>query len=112
MISTKQLRRLMATLVLGTACVAEAAVIQFLDGVAGYNGTTDTFIYEIASTTIYSNSEVVQVQGHSFLQGLLRFDDIIGPGAGQVAPGSTINAVTLSLVIFNPGASATVSRLL
>ena len=90
----------------------QAAVITFQEGQNGYSGTADTYTAVQNPTTNFGNSGGVEIQGSSFQQGFLRFDDIVGSGANQVAAGSTINAVTLSLSLFNLGANTTVNRLL
>ena len=42
--------------------------------------------------------------------GLLRFEDIIGTGAGQIPPGSTVLSATLTYTVDNSGDSATLNE--
>lgn len=76
-------------------CEAGPTMAMFQDGFGGYTGTVDTYIdaalgsQATASPIVVDSSPVEQV--------LIRFDDIFGPGAGQVPPGSTITSATLTL---------------
>lgn len=49
----------------------------------------------------YKTIEVDPWEGGGVNHGLFRFIDLIGTGAGQIAPGSTIHSATLSLLYVN-----------
>lgn len=95
--------------------VAEAAlVVSFQEGVGGYTGTQDTWIDEAdpehgAEPTFFWDGPT----GQGSINPLLRFDSIIGNGAGQIAPGTTILSATLTLHIDgNFGEVANLHRML
>ena len=95
--------------------VADAGVVvSFQEGVGGYTGTQDTWIAESDNE---HGGEVTLLwdgpTGLGSINPLLRFDSIIGNGAGQIAPGSTILSAKLKLQIaVNIGEVANVHRML
>jgi hypothetical protein len=94
---------------------AEAGiVVSFQEGVDGYTGTQDTWISELegdhgADATLFWDGPT----GTGSINPLLRFDNIIGNAAGQIAPGSAILSATLTLEITgNFGEVANLHRML
>jgi hypothetical protein len=75
-----------------------------------YAGTHDTFLRQADPTTAHGALEAWEWDGEdpapNVNQGLIRFDAIFGPGAGQVPPEATILGATLTLVVFDPSAAA------
>lgn len=80
------------------------AVTSFQDGVGSYAGTEDTVLYSISPNSNFGSETSIspdQQDANGVRQGLLRFNDIIGSGTGQVPQGSTINSATLSVNVVN-----------
>lgn len=81
--------------------------VYFQSGVSGYTGTQDTWINENSQGSSYGNSSTLVVDDDTTNswwrdregQALLRFDDIIGTGAGQIPLGATITKATLKLTL-------------
>ena len=79
----------------------------FQQGVSGYAGTQDTWLSQASPNTSYGNNDTRVVDddtANSFFsdsrgQGLLRFDGLVGAGAGQVPPGSQVVSATLVIDI-------------
>ncbi len=69
--------------------------MTFQDGAGAYTGTSDTFI----DTALGSQATVaiIVVDSSPVEQILIRFDGIVGSGAGQIPQGSTISSATLTL---------------
>ena len=86
----------------------------FRQGVNGYTGTRDTFVRADQPTTNLSTSTTIRVDGESPLShGLLRFDDILGTGPGQISPcGSFIVSATLTVWTTNAGDTVHLHRML
>src|SRR6185503_5122758 len=91
-----RLRRLLP-LALGLACAApaRATTVTFRQGDAGYASTYDTFVSQNAPN---GNSKDDLT--------LLRFDGIIGSGAGQVPSGAQITSATLTYYVSDTGDTA------
>ena len=94
---------------------------SFRQGVESYAGTVDTRIREGDPNTDFSTITAVFVDAEVVAgnedaeQALLRFDDIIGNGVGQVPPGATIHVAVLelaSLVGNAMGDGGTIHRML
>ncbi len=79
------------------------ASIAFQQGVSGYSGTVDTMTSASNPAVIYSTAGSLNVHGGPDTQGLLRFDNIVGDGAGQIPLASTILSATLELQVTNDG---------
>ncbi len=80
------------------------AVTSFQNGVGGYEGTEDTVLYSISPDSNFGSETSIspdQQDANGVRQGLLRFNDIIGDGNGQVPLGSTIDSATLSVSVVN-----------
>ena len=83
------------------------------NGFGAYAGTADTWIASASSSgagdetaTNYGSASSLKVEddpAQSDGQGLIRFDNIFGNGAGQIPLGSTINSATVSITTVNGG---------
>ena len=88
------------------------SVMAFRQGVNGYTGTEDTYIWETNPTTSYGSDVVVKWDTESsggLVFGLLRFDDIFGAGADQVPTGATILSAIMTYTVNNVGHTADVN---
>jgi hypothetical protein len=87
-------------------CVAGPVTVTFQDGVAGYTGTQDTYLSQAAPGTAEGALDNWRwdtedpAPNQEF--GLIRFDNIVGPGIGQIPAGSTVQSATLQLEVTNP----------
>lgn len=70
----------------------------FQSGVNGYTGTKDTYIDGSNTTTAHTSDTVLVVDGSPVNQALVRFDNIIGNGVGQVPVGATIVSAKLKIL--------------
>ncbi len=98
------------------------AVFTFQQGIDGpqgtapYFGTQDTTLEDDGISSANQNfgtSDIVRVgnSNQAFIQGLTRFDDIIGSGPGQIPAGSTINKAELLVWVSQPGDDFNVFRI-
>ena len=83
----------------------------FQQGVSGYTGTQDTFIDEFQPITDKGNEITVDIDlfdggTDATTQGLLRFDNIFGPAAGQIPVGASITSAELTVNVTNVSNSA------
>ena len=90
-------------------------VLEFQQGVGGYQGTVDTEIWALAPTTILdsnpnASSDANNDGGES--QVLLRFDSIIGAKAGQIPRNSRIRSARLLVSAFDQGSTVNLHRML
>ncbi|UCE58163.1 MAG: DNRLRE domain-containing protein [Phycisphaerales bacterium] len=87
-------------------CEAGPTTLTFRDGVGSYDGTHDTFLREAAPDSINGSMDNwewdLEDPAPNQNVGLIRFDDIIGTGAGQIPEGADITSATLTLVAFDP----------
>ncbi len=74
---------------------------NFQQGTNGYTGTEDTSINSSSANTSYGSQTTVVVDAPTE-QALLRFDNMFGGGAGQIALGSTILNASLSVYVSVP----------
>jgi hypothetical protein len=91
---------------LGTGvCEAAPVTVSFQDGVSGYTATQDTYLAQAAPTTAEGTLDNwrwdTENPAPSQEFGLIRFDNIIGPGAGQIPAGATIQSASLILEVSN-----------
>lgn len=89
--------------------------LSFQNGTGGYTGVTDTQVREASPDTAYGSATSINVDGEDSLgevQGLVRFDNIFGTGAGQIASTDVIAAATLYLDVFDPGAAVQLYEML
>jgi hypothetical protein len=85
------------------------AVSTFVQGVGGYAGAQDTVLYSISPNVNFGTETGISVDQQDVggvRQGLLKFDNIIGSGLGQIPAGSTINSATVTMQVFNDSNSA------
>lgn len=81
------------------------STVTFQEGVDGYSGTQDTHIDEDKPTTSYGTNSRVNLDvtpDNKDEHGLVRFDGIIGAGAGVVPQGVQIVSASLTLETANP----------
>ena len=94
---------------------AQGAVDTFQEGVAGYNDTQDTYLDEQFPDTSRGSASSVLVEykpaQNETQQGLIRFDNIFGNGAGQIPFGSVINSASLTINVTNNSNAAAQIRL-
>jgi hypothetical protein len=95
--------------VLCCAVAARATIVSFQQGTAGYIRCFDTYLSESEPNSAHGNSEAAEWDGDDPPGtgqqniGLIRFDEIFGLAPGQVPPGSSITAATLTYTVFNTG---------
>ncbi|MDH4309002.1 MAG: SBBP repeat-containing protein, partial [Acidimicrobiia bacterium] len=77
----------------------------FQQGSGGYSGTIDTWVSDVVPTQDNGDRDSIDTDTSPIEQGLLRFDGIVGTGAGQIPPGSTITSASLTLVNDNNAGS-------
>jgi hypothetical protein len=75
-----------------------AVTKAFRQGVTGYTGGHDTWIESANPTTTHGTATTLVADGSPSSQGLVRFENIVGSGAGQIPAGSTIKFAKLTLV--------------
>jgi hypothetical protein len=85
--------------------------LTFRDGVDGYAGTQDTYLASATPGTSFATASIVKVDAvdgspSGPVQGLLRFDNIVGPEAGRIPAGATIDLATLTFNTTNGTANA------
>ncbi len=103
----------MSCLFLLSSLPAHAAVDTFQEGVGGYAGTQDTYLEENTPGSPHGTETTVLVEnsGGQRQQGLIRFDNIFGSGAGQIPFGSIISSATLTIDVTNTSSSGAQIRL-
>jgi hypothetical protein len=84
---------------------------NFRNGVNSYAGTQDNYVAISTPTTNFGASTIVKVDtvdgaSNGPVHGLLRFENIVGSGAGQIPAGSTIDLATLTVNTTNATANA------
>lgn len=96
--------------------LSDGSVITFRNGENGYEGVVDTTINDGLPDTPLGNGPTLFTDGNGFGAGisyaLLKFDDIIGTGAGQIAPNTAITSAELVMTITNAGERAFIHTLL
>ncbi|GKQ59582.1 hypothetical protein QMTAC487_34430 [Sphaerotilus sp. FB-3] len=98
------------TLTTTGSVIVEVGALRFRDGSAGYAGTQDTYIDDSVPGSAFGTSTTVRAdEGSPRQTALIRFDQIIGNGAGQVPAGATITSATLSLYVTERDAADTVA---
>lgn len=101
--------------VMGHSAPPARRTAAFQQGVDQYEGTVDTEIWALATTTILdgnpnASSDANNDGGES--QVLMRFDAIIGRDAKQVPPGATVHSAKLLVSAFDQGNTVNLHRLL
>ncbi|MCH8301462.1 MAG: hypothetical protein IH912_01810, partial [Proteobacteria bacterium] len=86
---------------------AQAAVETYREGVSSYNGTQDSYLQEGTPGSSHGTELFVvsDADGDGIEQGLIRFDNIFGGGAGQIPFGSIINSATLTVDVYETSES-------
>ena len=74
---------------------AAGGTITFQQGSDGYSGVIDTFVSIDSASTNHSASPALQAESQD--QTLIRFEGIIGDGAGQIPPGAEITSASVTL---------------
>lgn len=86
-------------------CEAAPVTLTFRQDVNGYTGTQDTFLQEATPAVVNGALDRWEWDGsdpgttNQRNIGLIRFDNIFGPGAGQIPAGATIQSATLTVVV-------------
>ncbi len=84
--------------------------VNFQQGVNGYSGTSDTFLDSHHPTAARGGEDHLHAEGGPEpLQVLLRFDDIIGAGPGQIPPGATVTAASLEVYVTDTATASAAS---
>ena len=113
------------------ALAQQSQTLTFQQGVNGYTGTQDAIVRSNETATGSGQSSSGDSRGRNFgaldfmsidgddgspgskpNQGLIRFDNVFGSGAGQIKASDTIVSATLSLEVFDVGSGMTVHDLL
>ena len=76
-------------------------IATFQEGSAGYSSTLDTEVDSNAPSTNHGSNVEIEVDGSPNRQSLIRFEDLVGIGVGQIPIGSTINSATLTVDVNN-----------
>lgn len=90
----------------------------FEQGVGGYAGTVDKEIRSSGGDAANGQDPFISIDGDDATggvfpnQGLIRFESILGTGAGQVDPSLPIAGAVLTLNVVNPGSGMSVHRML
>ncbi len=99
----------------GQSATPAKRTASFQQGVDKYEGTVDTEIWALATTTILdgnpnASSDANNDGGES--QVLMRFDAIIGRDGKQIPPGATVHSAKLLVSAFDQGSTVNLHRLL
>ncbi|MEQ8849750.1 DNRLRE domain-containing protein [Botrimarina sp.] len=89
--------------------------IVLRQGDGGYAGAVDTEIWAIAPSKPLDRQGTMTADGNNGggeSQVLMRFGDLIGDGDKQVPEGSRVVAATLRIVVFDPGTTVYLHRVL
>lgn len=71
---------------------------SFREGENGYAGTQDTYIESAAASTPHDAAAILVADGSPLSQCLIRFDNIVGTGDGQVPPFARVRAAKLMIL--------------
>ncbi|MCL4207829.1 MAG: DNRLRE domain-containing protein [Pirellulaceae bacterium] len=97
---------------------ADTLSVRFRQGVNGYAGAFDTHIQQAGASTNHAATVNLNTDWPSPAdesQILLRFEDLVGSGSGQIPPGATLHAAVLTLASTGnngPGAGGTFHKML
>jgi hypothetical protein len=101
--------------VLLAAPPGDRRTITFQQGVNGYTGTVDTEIWAVAPNTIIDTNPNASTDANNDggeSQILMRFENIIGPGPGQIPPNATVHSAKLIVSAFDQGNTVHLHRML
>jgi hypothetical protein len=87
------------------APIPNLATKSFQEGAAAYAGTQDTFVDQSNPTIANGTISRATVDGSPVTHGLIRFDNIFGPGASQIPYGAQIHYANLRIVTGADGAT-------
>lgn len=93
-----------------------AGTFVFRDGEKGYSGTVDTWVNTgtemdtVQGEENYFGFDGSDAGGKNY--GLLRFDNIVGTGAGQIPPGTTITSAEIIMTFVDSGDAGTLHEIL
>jgi hypothetical protein len=73
----------------------QVATRTFQQGRSGYTSAHDTYIEQVNPNTAHGGDTQVVADGSPLSQGLVRFDNLFGNGAGQVPVGATVVSAKL-----------------
>jgi hypothetical protein len=105
------------TRVFTTTSTRTGGTVAFQQGVDGYSGTVDTYVQEASPGANNASATELNVDTddpwstRQAVQALLRFEDVVGSGTGQVPPGSTVTRATLTVETTNRGDGASLHRM-
>ena len=95
------------------------ATLIFQEGVTGYAGTVDTYIYSADAGNSFGTLEFFQWDGEdpngqtgSEQDALIRFENIFGEEAGKIPSDAVIQSATLSYTVYDVGNEADVYNIL
>ena len=99
---------LLLCLAAGAVHAEPNVVVSFQEGVNGYTGTADTYLDNDSATPSYNTANyggfgwlrIGRLNAGMQQAGMVRFDNIIGNGPGQIPPGATIVSATLRMTAF------------
>ena len=89
--------------------------VSFCNGDRGYNETIDTEIWAIAPSKALDRQGTMTADGNNGggeSQVLMKFANVFGGSEGQAPVGSRIVSATLSIVVFDPGSTVYLHRVL
>lgn len=89
--------------------------VTFRNGEQGYSGTVDTEIWGIAPSKPLDRQGTMTTDGNNGggeSQVLMRFDGVFGDRDDQAPRGSRIESASLEIVVFDPGSTVYVHRIL
>jgi hypothetical protein len=96
----------------------DSGTVTFQNESGGYSGTVDTYLQEAYPSAGNAAAQTLTVDTNDphgtgqQTQVLLRFDDIVGSGSGQVPRGATVQSASLTLQTTDRGSGATLHRML
>ena len=100
---------------LQTHWVSALDLLTFQEGFNAYTSTQDTELDSSSPGTIRGTNAEIELDNNPQRVGLIRFDNIFGPGPNQIPFGSIINSATLTVRVSGPsvpGATITLHRML
>ena len=89
-----------------TATNKTPSTLTFQQNVNDYNGTFDTFLWGYEANISHGNFSLIEIDTSSSSfgsHGLIRFDDLFGTEAGQIAFDDTIDSAILEFQVDNSG---------
>jgi hypothetical protein len=97
--------------------VDEVESVTFQQGAGDYSGTVDTYVQEAEPTATNASATTLNVdtsdpQGSGdAVHALVRFEDIVGRGSGQIPPGANVTRATLTVETTDEGDGVSVHRM-